>query len=37
MRLIGASSGTFASTLELAVPRLAAADLAPVGTHFRFD
>ena len=37
MRLIGASSGTFASTLELAVPKLAAADLAPVGTHFRFD
>lgn len=37
MRLIGASSATFAATLELAVPRLAAADLAPVGTHFRFD
>jgi purine nucleoside phosphorylase len=37
MRLIGSSSGTFASTLALAVPKLAQADLAPVGTHFRFD
>jgi purine nucleoside phosphorylase len=37
MRLIGASSATFASTLELAVPKLAAADGKPVGTHFRFD
>jgi purine nucleoside phosphorylase len=37
MRLIGASSATFAATLEAAVPKLAAADLAPVGTHFRFD
>jgi 5'-methylthioadenosine phosphorylase len=36
MRLIGASSGTFATTLAEAVPRLAAADLEPVGTHFRF-
>jgi purine nucleoside phosphorylase len=36
MRLIGASSATFASTLEAAVPKLAQADLAPVGTHFRF-
>jgi 5'-methylthioadenosine phosphorylase len=37
MRLIGASSATFATTLELAVPKLARADVAPVGTHFRFD
>ena len=37
MRLIGASTETFASTLAAAVPRAAAADLAPVGTHFRFD
>ena len=37
MRLIGASSATFAAVLERAVPKLAAADLAPVGTHFRFD
>jgi purine nucleoside phosphorylase len=37
VRLIGASSETFATTLAEAIPRLAAADLAPVGTHFRFD
>jgi purine nucleoside phosphorylase len=37
MRLIEASSPTFASTLEHAVPALAQADHAPVGTHFRFD
>ena len=37
MRLIGASTETFASTLAAAVPRAAATDLAPVGTHFRFD
>ena len=37
MRLIGASTATFASTLAGAVPRAAQADLAPVGTHFRFD
>ena len=37
MRLIGASSGTFASTLAAAVPRAAEADLSPVGTYFRFD
>jgi purine nucleoside phosphorylase len=37
MRLIGASGATFASTLEAAVPRAAAAGAAPVGTHFRFD
>lgn len=36
MRLIGASTETFASTLAAAVPRAAATDLAPVGTHFRF-
>jgi purine nucleoside phosphorylase len=37
VRLIGASSATFASTLEAAVPKLAQAEPAPVGTHFRFD
>ena len=37
VRLIGASGPTFAATLEAAVPRAATADLAPVGTHFRFD
>jgi 5'-methylthioadenosine phosphorylase len=36
MRLIGASTATFAATLAAAVPRLAQAELAPVGTHFRF-
>jgi 5'-methylthioadenosine phosphorylase len=36
MRLIGASGPTFATTLAAAVPKAAAADLAPVGTHFRF-
>lgn len=36
MRLIGASGATFAATLAEAVPRAAAAELAPVGTHFRF-
>jgi len=37
VRLIGASTGTFASVLAAAVPRVAQADLEPVGTHFRFD
>jgi purine nucleoside phosphorylase len=37
VRLIGASSGTFARVLAAAVPRAAHADLEPVGTHFRFD
>jgi len=37
IRLIGASSGIFASTLAAAVPRAAAAGAEPVGTHFRFD
>lgn len=37
MRLIGASSETFATTLAAAVPVAAAAELAPVGTFFRFD
>ncbi len=37
VRLIGASSGTFASVLAAAVPHVAQADLEPVGTHFRFD
>ena len=37
VRLIGASTATFASVLAAAVPRVAKADLEPVGTHFRFD
>jgi 5'-methylthioadenosine phosphorylase len=37
VRLIGASSDAFATTLAATVPLLAAAELAPVGTHFRFD
>jgi purine nucleoside phosphorylase len=37
MRLIGASTETFATTLAAAVPVAASAELAPVGTHFRFD
>ena len=36
MRLIEASAGTFATTLAAAVPLAASAELAPVGTHFRF-
>jgi purine nucleoside phosphorylase len=35
-KLIGASSATFATTLAAAVPVAASAELAPVGTHFRF-
>lgn len=35
-RLIGASTATFATTLAAAIPIAAAAELAPVGTHFRF-
>jgi purine nucleoside phosphorylase len=37
IRLIGASSETFATTLAATVPVAASADLSPVGTHFRFD
>jgi 5'-methylthioadenosine phosphorylase len=37
VRLIGASTEVFATTLAAAVPKAAAADLIPVGTHFRFD
>ena len=37
VRLIGASTQTFAAVLEAAVPRVAKAQLGPVGTHFRFD
>ena len=37
VRLIGASTQTFAATLAAAVPRAAAADLEPNGTHYRFD
>jgi purine nucleoside phosphorylase len=37
IRLIGASGATFAETLAAAVPKIDAAALEPVGTHFRFD
>ncbi|MFL5845891.1 MAG: MTAP family purine nucleoside phosphorylase [Solirubrobacteraceae bacterium] len=37
IRLIGASTQTFAETLAAAVPRAAAAALEPNGTHYRFD
>ena len=37
VRLVDASAGAFASVLTAAVPRLADADLTPVGSHFRFD
>ena len=37
VRLVGESTGTFAAVLGAAIPRLADADLQPVGTHFRFD
>jgi purine nucleoside phosphorylase len=37
VRLIGASTRTFAETLAAAVPRAAAAELEPNGTHYRFD
>jgi 5'-methylthioadenosine phosphorylase len=37
VRLIDASTATFARTLGAALPRLAAADLEPVGTHFSWD
>jgi purine nucleoside phosphorylase len=37
IRLIGASTETFARTLAAAIPHVEAAELQPVGTHFRFD
>jgi purine nucleoside phosphorylase len=37
VRLVGESTATFAAVLAAAVPRVADADLEPVGTHFRFD
>jgi 5'-methylthioadenosine phosphorylase len=37
VRLVGESTATFASVLTAAIPRIADADLEPVGTHFRFD
>ncbi len=37
VRLIGASTETFARTLSAAVGHVRAPDVAPVGTHFRFD
>jgi purine nucleoside phosphorylase len=37
IRLIGASTDTFARALAAAIPRIQAAELQPVGTHFRFD
>jgi purine nucleoside phosphorylase len=37
VRLIGASTDTFARTLGAALPRLDGAELEPVGTHFAWD
>ena len=37
IRLIGASTATFARTLAAALPRLDGAELEPVGTHFSWD
>jgi purine nucleoside phosphorylase len=37
IRLVGESTASFAATLTAALPRVAEADLAPVGSHFRFD
>jgi 5'-methylthioadenosine phosphorylase len=37
VRLVGESTATFAGVLGAAIPRVADADLEPVGTHFRFD
>jgi 5'-methylthioadenosine phosphorylase len=37
VRLIGASTETFARTLAAALPRLDGAELEPVGTHFSWD
>ena len=37
VRLIGASTQTFADTLAAAVGRVAAAVIEPAGTHYRFD
>ena len=37
VRLIGASTETFARTLAAALPRLHGVDLEPVGTHFAWD
>jgi purine nucleoside phosphorylase len=35
--LVDASAGAFARALTAALPKVAAADLTPVGAHFRFD
>jgi purine nucleoside phosphorylase len=37
VRLVGASTETFAGVLAAALPRLAGADLTAVGTHFAWD
>ena len=37
VRLVEASPHAFAATLAAALPHVARADLAPVGSHFRFD
>jgi purine nucleoside phosphorylase len=37
IRLVGESSSAFAAALTAALPRVADADLTPVGSHFRFD
>jgi hypothetical protein len=37
VRLVEASPKAFAATLAAALPHVARAELAPVGSHFRFD
>jgi purine nucleoside phosphorylase len=37
VRLVEESAGSFARVLTAALPKLADADLTPVGSHFRFD
>jgi purine nucleoside phosphorylase len=37
IRLVGESTASFAAALTAALPRVAEADLTPVGSHFRFD
>jgi 5'-methylthioadenosine phosphorylase len=37
VRLVGASTETFAGVLARALPRVAGADLTPVGSHFAWD
>jgi 5'-methylthioadenosine phosphorylase len=37
VQLVNESAGSFAAVLTAALPKLAASDLTPVGSHFRFD